>query len=39
VQVKSRPDLKLDFRRGYYAATEFAHATKEDRERQLQEQL
>ncbi len=39
VQVKSRPDLKLDFRRGYYAATDFAHATKEDRERQLQEQL
>ena len=39
VQVKGRPGLKLDFRRGYYAASDFAHATKEDRERQLQEQL
>jgi VWFA-related protein len=39
VQVKNRPDLKLDFRRGYYAATDFLHSTKENRERQLQEQL
>jgi VWFA-related protein len=39
VQVKNRPGLKLDFRRGYYAATDFQHSTKEDREWQLQEQL
>ena len=39
VQVKNRPGVKLDFRRGYYAAVDFQHSTKEDRERQLQEQL
>jgi len=39
VQVKNRPGVKLDFRRGYYAAADFQHSTKEDRERQLQEQL
>jgi len=39
VQVKSRPGVKLDFRRGYYSAVDFQHSTKEDRERQLQEQL
>ena len=39
VQIKNRAGQRLDFRRGYYAATDFAHATKEDRERQLQEQL
>ena len=39
VQVRNRPGLKLDFRRGYYAASDFQHSTKEDRERQLQEQL
>src|SRR5204863_8723536 len=39
VQVQGWPGLKLDFRRGYYEASDFAHATKEDRERQLQEQL
>jgi len=39
VQVKDRPGVKLDFRRGYYAAVDFQHSTKEDRERQLQEQL
>jgi VWFA-related protein len=32
-------DAKLDFRRGYYAAADFQHSTREDRERQLQEQL
>ena len=39
VQVKSRPGAKLDFRRGYYAPADFQHSTKEDRERQLQDQL
>jgi len=34
-----RSDLKLDYRSGYYAARDFAHATKEDREQQLQDQL
>jgi VWFA-related protein len=38
VKVK-RSDLKLDYRSGYYAARDFAHATKEDREQQLQDQL
>lgn len=32
-------DAKLDFRKGYYAPTDFQHATKETREQQLQEQL
>ena len=30
---------KLDFRKGYYAPTDFQHTTKETREQQLQEQL
>ena len=34
-----RADLKLDYRSGYYAPRDFAHATKEDREQQLQDQL
>jgi hypothetical protein len=34
-----RKDLKLEYRSGYYAARDFAHATKDDREQQLQEQL
>ncbi len=38
VTVK-RPDVKLDFRRGYYAASDFQHTAKEDREQQLQDQL
>jgi VWFA-related protein len=32
-------DVKLDFRKGYYAATDFQHSTRESREQQLQEQL
>jgi VWFA-related protein len=39
VQLKNKSDAKLDFRRGYYAVADFQHSTKEDRERQLQEQL
>jgi VWFA-related protein len=38
VTVK-RPDLKIDFRRGYYAEADFQHSTKESREQQLQEQI
>jgi VWFA-related protein len=38
VQVK-RPDVKLEYRAGYYAPRDFAHAGKEDREQQLMEQL
>jgi VWFA-related protein len=34
-----RPGLKLEYRAGYYAARDFAHAGREDREMQLQEQL
>ena len=35
----NRPGLKLDFRRGYYAPADFQHATRDDRERQLDEEL
>jgi VWFA-related protein len=38
----NRPDVKdakLEFRKGYYAPTDFQHSTKETREQQLQEQL
>ncbi len=35
----NRPGLKLDYRRGYYAAADFQHSTHEDRERQLEEEL
>jgi len=35
----NRPGLKLDFRRGYYAPADFQHSTREDRERQLEEEL
>jgi VWFA-related protein len=34
-----RPDLKLEYRAGYYAARDYAHAGKDDREQQLTEQL
>lgn len=34
-----RPGVKIDFRRGYYAQADFQHSNKEDRERQLQEEL
>ena len=34
-----RQDLKLEYRSGYYAARDFAHSTKDDREQQLQDQL
>ena len=38
VTVKRR-DVKVDNRRGYYASADFQHSTKEDRDRQIQEQL
>jgi VWFA-related protein len=38
VQVR-RPGLKLEYRRGYYAPADFQHSTREDRERQLDEEL
>ena len=38
VTVKRR-DVKVDNRRGYYAPADFQHSTKEDRDRQIQEQL
>jgi hypothetical protein len=34
-----RPDLKLEYRAGYYAPRDFSHSGKEDREQQLMEQL
>lgn len=38
VSVK-RPDVKLEYRAGYYARRDFAHQGKDDRDQQLQEQL
>jgi len=35
----NRPGVKLEYRPGYYAPADFAHAGKEDRERNLEEQL
>jgi VWFA-related protein len=35
----NRPGLKMDYRKGYYAEADFIHANKDDRERQLQEEL
>jgi VWFA-related protein len=35
----NRAGLKLEYRPGYYAPADFQHSTREDRERELQEQL
>ena len=35
----NRPGLKLDYRRGYYAEADYQHSNKEDRERQLTDEL
>jgi VWFA-related protein len=35
----NKPGLKLEHRNGYYATRDFLHSGKEDRERQLQDQL
>ncbi len=32
-------DVKIDYRRGYYAPADYQHATKDDKERQLEEEL
>ena len=35
----NRPGLKLEYRKGYYAPSDFKHANNEDREQQLEEEL
>ncbi len=35
----NRPNLKLEYRPGYYAPADYKHATTEDRERQLEQEL
>ncbi len=35
----SVPDVKIEFRRGYYAPRDFAHSNKDDREQQLIDEL
>src|ERR1700678_2739375 len=35
----NRPNVKLEYRPGYYAPADYRHANHEERERQLQEQL
>ncbi len=35
----NRPGLKIEYRRGYYAPADYQHSTREDRERQLDEEL
>ena len=35
----NRPNLKIEYRPGYYAPADYRHANKDERERQLQEQL
>jgi VWFA-related protein len=40
IVVKSNlPGVKIDYRRGYYAAADYQHSTKDDKERQLEEEL
>ena len=37
--IVNRPDLKLDFRSGYYADRDFEHLNRTDREQQLEDEL
>ncbi len=37
--VVNRPDLKLDFRSGYYAGRDFEHLNRADREQQLEDEM
>jgi VWFA-related protein len=37
--VSNRPDLKLDYRSGYYAGRDFEHLNREDREQQLEDEM
>jgi hypothetical protein len=37
--VVNRPDLKLEFRAGYYAGRDFEHLNRADREQQLQDEM
>jgi VWFA-related protein len=37
--VLNRPDVKLEYRSGYYAGRDFAHSGRVDREQQLQDEL
>ena len=39
VVKSSLPGVKIDYRRGYYAPADYQHSTKDDRERQLEEEL
>jgi VWFA-related protein len=40
IVVKSTlPGVKIDYRRGYYAPADYRHSTKDDKERQLEEEL
>src|SRR5208283_4724043 len=32
-------DVKIDYRRGYYAPADYQHSTQDDKERQLEEEL
>jgi VWFA-related protein len=35
----NRPDVKLDYRRGYYGPRDFRHFTRDDRDRQIEAEL
>jgi VWFA-related protein len=39
VVKSSLPGAKIDYRRGYYAPADYQHSTKDDKERQLEEDL